>query len=68
MLQLNPQKLVNSEGETTGIVLTKEEFENLVQYIENLEDARILEMASASADDLTPAEDFIGELKRDGLL
>lgn len=60
---LHPQYITNAKGEKISVILSVEEFETLV---EDLEDLAVI--AERRAEPSTPHEDFLKELKQDGLL
>ncbi len=61
--QLDVQYITNQAGEKTAVILSLDEFQELLEDIEDLA------AAVERRDDATIShEDFISELKRDGLI
>ncbi|WP_017293335.1 hypothetical protein [Geminocystis herdmanii] len=61
--KLSLQYITNQEGEKIAVILPIEEFEELLMDIEDLKD-----IYERQNEELTEHEDFIQELKSDGLL
>lgn len=61
--KLSLQYITNQEGEKIAVILPIEQFEELLMDIEDLKD-----IYERKSEDLTDHEDFIQELKTDGLL
>lgn len=61
--KLSLQYITNQEGEKIAVILPIEELEELLMEIEDLKD-----IYDRQNEDLTNHEDFIKELKTDGLL
>lgn len=61
--KLSLQYITNQEGEKIAVILPLEEFEELLMNIEDLKD-----IYERQNEELTDHEDFIQELKSDGLL
>ena len=61
--QLSLQYITNEKGEKIAVILPIEEFEELLMDIEDLKD-----IYQRQNEDLTTHEDFVKELKADGLL
>lgn len=38
MLQINEQYIINDKGQPTSVIITKKNYDRLVEYIEELED------------------------------
>ena len=68
MITLTPQSVVDAEGQIQSVILPKAQYDRLLEYLEDLEDARILELAAANPAEITPAAEFVAELKQNGLL
>jgi PHD/YefM family antitoxin component YafN of YafNO toxin-antitoxin module len=61
--QLNVQYVIDSSGEKTAVILPLGEFEELMEDLEDL-----AAIAERRDEPTTSHEDFVAELKRDGLL
>jgi hypothetical protein len=61
--KLSLQYITNQEGEKIAVILPIEEFEELLMDIEDLKD-----IYERQNEELTDHNDFIQELKNDGLL
>ncbi len=61
--QFSLQYITNKKGEKIAVILPIEEFEELLMDIEDLKD-----IYERQNEELTDHEDFIKELKTDGLL
>ncbi len=60
---LHPQYITNEGGEKTSVILPISEFEELLEYIEDL-----AIMAERRNEPTASHEDLIAELKKDGLI
>ncbi len=58
------QFLVNEKGEKVAVVLGIEEYEKLLEELEELEDIRAFDEAEASAETAVPFEQALAEIKR----
>ena len=58
--------IVDGDGKKTAVVLPVEDFERLVEHLEDLEDALALDRAAAEAQDFTSYEEIRRELKEEG--
>ena len=67
-INLHPRFVVDSSGEASEVVLSLQEFRELMELLEDYIDARDLDEAIKTAKGFTPLGDVIAELKRDGLL
>lgn len=56
--RISPRYIVDENGRKTAVVIDFNEYENLMELIEDLEDARDLLKAELEATDFTPYEDF----------
>jgi hypothetical protein len=63
-----PQYLVDEKGQRTAVVLPIEEYEELVEALEQLDDVRHLEKAKAVAGQPVPWEHVKAELRAQGKL
>ena len=61
--QLNVQYVIDPSGEKTAVILPLGEFEELLEDLEDL-----AALAERRDEPTTSHEDFVAELKRDGLL
>ncbi len=61
--QLNVQYVTDSSGEKTAVILPLREFEELMEDLDDL-----AAIAERRDEPTTSHEDFVAELKRDGLL
>ncbi len=68
MLKINPQYLFNDKGEKTGALLSIKEFQLLMQYLEDLEDAIEMDAAVKTETDFRDYQDVQAELIREGKL
>ena len=62
-INLRPQYITNDEGEKISVVLSMQEFENL---LEDLEDLAIA--AERKDEDIVSHQDVLMELKQDGII
>jgi PHD/YefM family antitoxin component YafN of YafNO toxin-antitoxin module len=62
------QYLVDDQGRRTAVVLPIEEYEELIEALEQQDDIRHLERGKALKGDPVPWEDVKAELRRDGKL
>ncbi len=58
------QFLVNEKGEKVAVVLGIEEYEKLLEELEELEDIRAFDEAEASGETAVPLEQALAEIKR----
>jgi hypothetical protein len=56
---LNQQKIVNEHGKVTGILLKKNDFLRLQEYIENIEDSLELAEAIKSSEGFRLWDEFV---------
>ncbi len=61
--QLNLQFITDPSGEKTAVILPLHEFEELMEDLDDL-----AAVAKRRDEPTTPHEDFVAELRRDGLL
>jgi PHD/YefM family antitoxin component YafN of YafNO toxin-antitoxin module len=61
--QLGVQYITNQAGEKTAVILSLDEFQELLEDIEDL-----AAVAERRDEPTMPHEEFIAELKRDGLI
>jgi hypothetical protein len=62
-MSINPKFIMDVEGEQTGVVLTMEEFKELIEAYEDLEDLKAYDAAKAEPDEYISWEDAKKELK-----
>ena len=48
MIQVKEKYIVDTKGNTTNVILTKKNYDRLVEYIEELEDVAVYGRAKAS--------------------
>jgi len=68
VLVLHPQYVVDEKGDRRSVVLSIEEFEELMEVIEDLNDAAALDSAVEQSTGLRDLDDVVAGLKHDGLL
>lgn len=68
MLKINPQYLFNDKGEKTAALLSIKEFQLLMQYLEDLEDAIEMDAAVKTETAFRDYQDVQAELIREGKL
>jgi PHD/YefM family antitoxin component YafN of YafNO toxin-antitoxin module len=54
----NPRYLVDKKGKKTAVVIDFDEYQSLMEFIEDIEDARDLLKAELKASGFTPYEEF----------
>ena len=54
MIQVKEKFIVDTKGNTTNVILTKKDYDRLVEYIEELEDVAAYDRAKASLKTSTP--------------
>jgi hypothetical protein len=62
------QYLVDAQGRRTSVVLSIEDFEELLEALEQREDVRYLKAARDDPAADMPLEEFLAELRAEGLL
>ena len=60
--------IVDGDGKKAAVVLPVEDFERLVEHLEDLEDGLALDQAESSKRDFIPYETIRSELKKEGRL
>jgi hypothetical protein len=65
---MHPQFLVDETGKRRSVVLSIEEFEGLMELVEDLNDAAALDAAVAGSSGLVDFDAVVDGLKRDGRL
>lgn len=56
MLSLKPNYVIDAKGVPTNVILTKKEYDRLVEYIEDLEDIAAYDRAKAVKGEAIPWE------------
>ena len=56
--ELNPRYIIDEKGRKTSVVLNVKEYDELINFIEDLEDTRDLLKAELEATEFTPYEEF----------
>ena len=62
-INLHPQYITNDNGDKISVVITMQEFEDMLEDIEDL-----TAMADRKDEDITSHDDLVKELKADGTL
>jgi len=62
-INLHPQYITNDNGDKVSVVITMEEFENMLEEIEDLS-----AIADRKDEETTSHDIFLNELRADGLL
>jgi len=57
--------IVDEKGERVGVLLDIEEYEAILEQLEDLESIRAFDAAKASNEDAIPFEQAIGEIERE---
>ena len=58
---IKPKYLIDEKGNKKAVVIDIKDYHNLIEFIEDLEDARDLLKAEKKASGFTPYEKFCGE-------
>lgn len=66
MNRLDERYIVDAKGNRIAVVLSIEEYERLLEAIEELEDIRAFDEAIASGDEVIPFEEAVAEIEREG--
>lgn len=65
MIEVNPQYIKNAQGENELVVLTKKEFDNLLDELEELEDIRLYDEAKKEDDnERIPFSEYLENRKK----
>jgi hypothetical protein len=67
MLELQETYLTDAEGNRVGVILGIEEYQRLLDALEELEAVRAFDEAKASDDEAIPFEQAIAEIERSRL-
>ncbi|PKL17744.1 MAG: hypothetical protein CVV49_09655 [Spirochaetae bacterium HGW-Spirochaetae-5] len=54
MIPVKEKYIVDTKGQTTNVILTKKDYDRIVDYIEELEDVASYDRAKASSKTATP--------------
>ena len=68
MISINPQYLVDEQGEKTGALLSIKEYQLLMQRLEDLEDMLEMDLAVQTETDFRDYQDIRDELSKEGKL
>jgi hypothetical protein len=68
MLKINPQYLVNDKGEKTNVLLSINEYQLLMQRLENLEDNLEMDAAVQTETEFRDYQDIRADLIKEGKL
>ena len=66
MLKINPKYLVNDEGEKTNVLLSINEYQLLMQRLEDLEDNLEMEAAVQTETEFRDYQDIRADLIKEG--
>ena len=64
MTVVQEQYLTDREGKRVGVVLELEQFQRIIEELEELEDIRAYDAALASGDDIIPFAQAIAEIEQ----
>ena len=64
MVTVQEQYLTDREGKRVGVVLDLEQFQRIIEDLEELEDIRAYDAAMASSDEVIPFNQAIAEIGR----
>ena len=64
MIMLQEQYLTDREGKRVGVVLDLEQFQQIIEELEELEDIRAYDAAMASGDEAIPFYQAIAEIEQ----
>lgn len=62
-MDLHPQYITNNNGEKTSVIISIEEYENMLEDFEDL-----VTVAQRKDEESISSEDFLKELEKDGLI
>jgi hypothetical protein len=65
MLQLKERFIVDKNGQRLGVLLDIEEYQRLLEELEELEAIRAYDAAKASGDEVLPLEQAVAEIEQD---
>ena len=64
MVSMQEQYLTDREGKRIGVVLNLEQFQRILEELEELEDIRAYDAAKASGDEVIPFDQAIAEIEQ----
>lgn len=64
MVTMQEQYLTDREGKRVGVVLDLEQFQRIIEELEELEDIRAYDAAMASGDEVIPFDQAIAEIEQ----
>ena len=64
MVTMQEQYLTDREGKRVGVVLDLEQFQQIIEELEELEDIRAYDAAMASGDEVIPINQAIAEIEQ----
>jgi hypothetical protein len=67
-MKLNPQYVINEQGERTGVLLPVEEYHRILEAIEDQLDAADLDESAADETDFVPYDQVREQLRAEGKL
>jgi hypothetical protein len=65
MLQLKERFIVDEHGQRIGVLLDIEDYQRLLEELEELEALRAYDAAKASGDEVLPLEQALAEIEKD---
>ena len=65
MLQLKERFIVDENGRRIGVLLDIEDYQKLLEELEELEAIRAYDAAKASGDEVLPLEQALAEIEKD---
>lgn len=63
MIQMNPQYIIDDAQQTTAVVLPVNEWNNVLDALEELDDIRAYDQVKSQSSDAIPFEQAIGEIE-----
>ena len=64
MVTMQEQYLTDREGKRVGVVLDLEQFQRIIEELEELEDIRAYDAAMASGDEVVPFDQAIAKIEQ----
>lgn len=64
MVTTQEQYLTGREGKRVGVVLDLEQFQRIIEELEDLEDIRAYDAAMASGEEVVPSDQAIAEIEQ----
>jgi hypothetical protein len=65
MLQPKERFIVDENGQRIGVLLDIEDYQRLLEELEELEAIRVYDVAKASGDEVLPLEQALAEIEKD---